>query len=102
MNHARGLVVGKFAPRPRFRPPRGRILHVQPQIGKATSEEIARTVPKPHGQAKCPSTLLLRDCQWLCHRASEVWAWINFDPRVRAFVSFDSQGKLSDVIVQKL
>jgi hypothetical protein len=79
------------------------------ELGKRTREELARTMPRPAGKARCPSAL--SEYKKRCgHGADEVWAWLSASdplgaqpgaPTTLGLVSFDTTGKLQDARIEE-
>ena len=76
------------------------------KIGTSTKNDVLTLIGKPYGKALCPSMLgFYKD---MCPKASEIWAWSQFektnaiesnDPRgsKSLFVLFDTNGHVIDL-----
>lgn len=76
------------------------------KIGKSTKDDVISLLGKPSGKALCPSAL--RDFKDSCSKASEIWAWWQFEKKnsIRnfdlrgsktLFVIFDTSGQVIDL-----
>jgi hypothetical protein len=88
---------------------RRKIDDLKPALGKMSREELATSLPRPAGKARCPTAL--SEYRTRCDQgALEVWAWLSAsDPlgseraasTTLALVSFDAQGKLQDARIEE-
>ena len=86
-----------------------KIEDLKPAIGKMSREELATSLPRPAGKARCPTAL--SEYRTRCDQgAIEVWAWLSASDPLGAqqgvsttlgLVSFDAQGKLQDARIEE-
>jgi hypothetical protein len=81
----------------------------QIKIGISTHDDAVNILGEPHGKANCPSTI--DDYKGRCEDASTVWCWMSQRKFVtmglknmggsNVFLSFDSNGKVSNIEFSK-
>ena len=74
-------------------------------VGKSKMVDVINILGKPHGKARCPSTLA--DYKTRCEEITEVWSWATMEKMttlgkhesktITVFISFDSDGIVSDI-----